>query len=75
MQKKYFYNDQLEIKNKDKKKPSHAFNRDIKRVVDINILLNRVKIEKQTEVKRKTIFYTSVVLMLSFIITFITIIK
>ena len=75
MQKKYFHNNKLEFKDKDTKKPSVIFNTRIKSVVDINILLNRVKIEKQTELKRKTIFYASVVLMLGLIITFITIIK
>ena len=73
MQKKYFHNNKLEFK--DTKKPSVIYNTRIKNVVDINILLNRVKIEKQTELKRKTIFYASVVLMLGLIITFITIIK
>ena len=75
MQKKYFHNNKLEFKDKDTKKPSVIFNTRIKSVVDINILLNRVKIEKQTELKRKIIFYASVVLMLGLIITFITIIK
>mgnify|MGYP001253305792 CR=1 FL=1 len=75
MQKKYFHNNKLEFKDKDTKKPSVIYNTRIKNVVDINILLNRVKIEKQTELKRKIIFYASVVLMLGLIITFITIIK
>jgi len=75
MQKTYFHNNKLNNENKDKKKSSQTFNPDIKRVVDINILLNRVIIEKKIEVKRKTIFYTSVVLMIGIIITLIIVIK
>ena len=48
---------------------------DTRRVVDINRLLNRVKLDKKQEVKKQIIFFSSVILMLSFIGTFITIIK
>jgi len=75
MQKTYFHNNKLINENKDKKKSFQTLNPDIKSVVDINILLNRVKIEKKIEAKRKTIFYTSVLLMLGIISAFIIVIK
>ena len=46
-----------------------------KRVVDINKLLNRVKVDKKNETKRQIIFFSSVVLLIGFLGTFITVIK
>ena len=46
-----------------------------KRVVDINKLLNRVKIEHKNEKKRKIIFYSLVILGLSLIGTLIVFLK
>ena len=46
-----------------------------KRVVDINKLLNRVKIDQKNETKRKIIFYSLVILGLSLLGTLITILK
>ena len=46
-----------------------------KRRVDINKLLNRVRIEKKNENKRKIIFYSSVILSLGLFSTLLTIIK
>ena len=46
-----------------------------KRVVDINKLLNRVKIEHKNEKKRKIIFYSLVILGISLIGTLIVFLK
>ena len=48
---------------------------DQKRIVDINKLLNRVKIDQKNEIKRKIIFYSSTVLGLSLLGTLITFLK
>ena len=48
---------------------------DQKRIVDINKLLNRVKIDQKNERKRKIIFYSLTVLGLSLLGTLITILK
>ena len=48
---------------------------DQKRIVDINKLLNRVKIDQKNETKRKIIFYSSTVLGLSLLGTLITFLK
>ena len=46
-----------------------------KKTVDINKLLNRVKIEQKNETKKRIFFYSSVILALGIFTTFITIIK
>ena len=46
-----------------------------KQVVDINKLLNRVKTDQKNETKRKIFFYSSTVLGLSLLGTFITLLK
>ena len=46
-----------------------------KKVVDINKLLNRVKIDKKNETKKKIIFYSFVILVLSLLGTLITLLK
>ena len=46
-----------------------------KNVVDINILLNRVKLEEKNEIKKKIIFFSFILLALGLFGTFITIIK
>ena len=46
-----------------------------KQVVDINKLLNRVKIDQKNETKRKIIFYSLIILALGLFSTFIMIIK
>ena len=48
---------------------------DQKRIVDINKLLNRVKIDQKNETKRKIIFYSLTILALGLFSTFIMIIK
>ena len=46
-----------------------------KRIVDINILLNRVRVNKIKETKRKIIFYSSSILSLGLFSIFIMFIK
>ena len=46
-----------------------------KQVVDINKLLNRVKIDQKNETKRKIIFYSFIILGLSLLGTLITVLK
>ena len=48
---------------------------DQKRIVDINKLLNRVKIDQKNETKRKIIFYSSTILGLFLLGTLITFLK
>tara|TARA_B100000767_G_scaffold256829_1_gene264205 strand:+ start:378 stop:602 length:225 start_codon:yes stop_codon:yes gene_type:complete len=71
VQKTYFHNHISTAEDKDEKKTvfSHHIRKKIN--VDINILLNRIKIEKKKDNKRKFIFYssvTSVLLFLTYII-------
>jgi hypothetical protein len=73
MQKNYFYNNKPLDENKDKKKIIQIQN--TKSVVDINILLNRVKIEEKNETKRKIIFFSFVTLALTLFGTFVVIVK
>ena len=64
MPKTYFHNSKPFFENEDKKKFSQTPSVEIKNVVDINILLNRVKIEKKKETKRKIIFFSFITLVL-----------
>ena len=48
---------------------------DQKRIVDINKLLNRVKIDQKNERKRKIIFYSFIILGLSLLGTLIMFLK
>ena len=48
---------------------------DQKRIVDINKLLNRVKIDQKNEIKRKIIFYSFSILGLSLSGTVIALLK
>ena len=52
MLKNYFHNSKLLNENKDKKKSLQTNKNDIRKAVDINILLNKVKIKKKSEAKR-----------------------
>ena len=60
---------------RNKKILSRISNVRLKRVVDINILLNRVKIEEKNETKRKIFFFSFATLAISIFGTFIVIIK
>ena len=73
MHKNYFHNSKPLNENKDEKKITQIPNTE--GTVDINILLNRVKIEEKNEVKRKFIFFSFITLALTLFGTFIAIIK
>ena len=75
MQKSYFHNSKLANENKGRKKLPQSLNIDIKSVVDINILLNKVKIEEKNQIKRKIIFFSLVTTILILFGTFITFLK
>jgi hypothetical protein len=73
---KVFYHDEKSIdQNINTKKLSRAQSVSEKQVVDINKLLNRVKIDQKNEIKRKIIFYSSTVVVLSLLGTLITFLK
>lgn len=75
MLKTYFHNSKHISENKNQKKTIPTQYIDQKRIVDINKLLNAVRIEKKNETKKKIIFYSSVILALGLFSTLITIIK
>tara|TARA_B100000767_G_C19480954_1_gene416172 strand:- start:301 stop:528 length:228 start_codon:yes stop_codon:yes gene_type:complete len=75
MQKLFFHNYKSIDESKDKIKPLHFSNIEKKSIVDINTLLNRVKIEKKNEIKKKIIFFTLITLALFFFGIFILSIK
>ena len=75
MLKTYFHNSKHMSENKSQKKTIPTQYIDQKRIVDINKLLNAVRIEKKNETKKKIIFYSSVILALGLFSTLITIIK
>ena len=72
MEKTYFYNRKSIYKNK--KELSQASNVGTKRVVDINVLLNKVKIEEKNETKRKIFFISFITMAISLLVTFVVII-
>ena len=76
MQKKvYFHNGKSIDQNLNTKRLSEAQHINEKQVVDINKLLNRVKIDQKNETKRKIIFYGFIILGLSLLGTFIALLK
>jgi hypothetical protein len=75
MRKVYFHNDKSIDQNINTKRLSEAQHVSVKQVVDINKLLNRVKIDQKNETKRKIIFYSSTLLGLSLLGTLITVLK
>ena len=75
MPKVYFHNEKSIDQNINTKRLSEAQHIGERQVVDINKLLNRVKIDQKNETKRKIIFYSSTVLGLSLLGTFITLLK
>lgn len=75
MQKTYFHDKKHTSEKKVHKKTIPAQYIDQKRIVDINKLLNRVKIDKKNETKRQIVFYSSVILALTLFSTFIVAIK
>ena len=75
MQKTYFHNRKHTSEKKVQKKTIPLQYIERKRIVDINKLLNRVRIDKKNETKRQIIFYSSVILALTLFSTFIVAIK
>ena len=75
MRKVYFHNEKSIDQNLNTKRLSGSQQIGEKQVVDINKLLNRVKIDKKNETKRKIIFYSFVILGLSLLGTLITFLK
>ena len=72
---KIFDNNKSKSESKGQKKNIPFQYIDQKRIVDINKLLNRVKIDQKNETKRKIIFYSLTTLALGLFSTFIIIIK
>ena len=75
MRKVYFHNGKSIDQNINTKRSSEAQYISEKQVVDINKLLNRVKIDQKNETKKKFIFYSLVILGLSLLGTLITVLK
>ena len=75
MRKLYFHNGKSIDQNINTKRLSETQNISEKQVVDINKLLNRVKIDQKNETKQKIIFYSLVILGLSLLGTLITFLK
>ena len=75
MPKVYFHNGKSIDQNINTKRLSEAQHIGERQVVDINKLLNRVKIDQKNETKRKIIFYSLVILGLSLLGTLITFLK
>ena len=75
MKKSVFYNSNLIYKNSEKQ-TLHSNNFLKNNInVDINKLLNRVKLNQKNEIKSKIIYFSSAIFLLSFVGFFITIIK
>ena len=70
-----FEKNKSESESKGQKKNISVQYIDQKRIVDINKLLNRVKIDQKNETKRKIIFYSLTILALGLFSTLIMIIK
>ena len=75
MRKAYFHNKKSIDQNINTKRLSEAQHIGERQVVDINKLLNRVKIDQKNETKRKIIFYSFVILGLSLLGTLIMFLK
>ena len=73
MKSNIFYNYKSDEKNLKKKKLLDLSDKKIH--VNINVLLNRVKIDKQNEKKHKIIFFSFGILLLIFMGLFVTIIR
>ena len=75
MRKVYFHNKKSIDQNINTKRLSEAQHINERQVVDINKLLNRVKIDQKNETKQKIIFYSFVILGLSLLGTLITFLR
>ena len=65
MRKVYFHNGKSNDQNINTKRLSEVQHVNEKQVVDINKLLNRVKIDQKNETKQKIIFYSFTILGLT----------
>ena len=72
---KIFDNNKSISKSKNQKKTIPVQYIDQKRIVDINKLLNRVRMDKKNETKIKIIFYSLSTLVLGLFSTLIIVIK
>ena len=71
---KYFYHNYKSIDESIDEKNFPTIKAAVqKRTVDINILLNRLKLEKKTEIKQKIIYYSLTISLLFLMGVFITI--
>jgi len=75
MQKTYFHDRKHTSEKKVHKKTIPVQYIDQKRIVDINKLLNRVRIDKKNETKRQIVFYSFIILGLSLLGTLIILLK
>jgi hypothetical protein len=75
MQKAYFHDRKHNSEKKVQKKIIPLQYIDQKRIVDINKLLNRVRMDEKKETKKKIILYSLTTLILGFFLTLIMIIK
>ena len=75
MNKNIFHNNKSHEKRLDKKLLSNEKNLNQKMNVDINMLLNRVKINKKNETKKNIILFSWGILILSFMGVFVLITK
>ena len=75
MRKVYFHNEKSIDQNINTKRLSVAQHVGERQAVDINKLLNRVKIDQKNETKRKIIFYSTTILGLSLLGTLIMFLK
>ena len=75
MQKSFFHNEESIEENLETKKTLPAKSINQKARVDINNLLNRVKIDQKKQSKKKIIIFSFGVLLISLMGIFITIIK
>jgi hypothetical protein len=64
MRKVYFHNEKSIDQNTNTRRLSEAQHINERQVVDINKLLNRVKIEQKNESKKKIIFYSLTIITL-----------
>ncbi len=75
MNKRYFHNGKTIENNINIKRLSEVQHISEKKIVDINKLLNRVKIEKKNETQKKIIFYSFTILLISLFGTLIALLK
>ena len=75
MKKTYFHNSKSFSQNINTKRLYEVQSIGEEQVVDINKLLNRVKIDQKNETKRKIIFCSFTIVLLSLFGTLITLLK